>query len=83
MDQTPSTVAPSAPPSVGQVYTTAEVGKMLKVSERAVQAWVKSGVLTAVRYGRLLRIREADLVAFGEVLNQHPPTDRAGEVHTV
>ena len=28
-------------------------------------------MLTAVRYGRLLRIRQADLATFGEVLNQH------------
>jgi excisionase family DNA binding protein len=73
MEQNSSAVVSTAPPIVGQVYTTEEVGKMLKVSQRTVQDWVRSGVLVAVRYGRLLRIREADLAAFGEVLNQRPP----------
>ena len=31
-------------------------------------------MLTAVRYGKLLRIRQADLATFGEVLNQRAPT---------
>jgi excisionase family DNA binding protein len=77
MEQNSSAVVSTAPPIVGQVYTTEEVGKMLKVSQRTVQDWVRSGVLVAVRYGRLLRIREADLAAFGEVLNQRPPRPSA------
>lgn len=58
---------------VAVVYTTEEVAKMLKVSQRTVQDWIRGGTLPAVRYGRLLRIRQADLVAFGEVLNQRTP----------
>ena len=58
---------------IGPLYTAEEVGQMLKVSPRAVQHWVRVGVLGAGRYGRLLRIREADLLAFGTVLNQPPP----------
>ena len=46
-------------------------------SQRTVQVWIRDGTLTAVRYGRLLRIRQADLAAFGEVLNPHTPTTDA------
>jgi len=54
-----------------QLYTTDEVAKMLRVSQRTVQVWIREGVLTAVRYGRLLRVRQADLANFGEVLTSH------------
>jgi excisionase family DNA binding protein len=57
---------------VGQLFTTFEVSQLFKVSQRTVQIWIRSGALRAVRYGRILRVREADLAAFGEVLNQHP-----------
>jgi excisionase family DNA binding protein len=75
MDQehTPATVVES--PLVEPVYTTEEVGKMLKVSQRTVQDWVKSGVLTAVQYGKHLRIRPSDLATFGKVRN--PRTEPA------
>ena len=59
---------------VGHLYTTDEVAKLLRVSQRTVQDWIRSGTLTAVRYGRLLRIRQTDLAAFGEVLNQRTPS---------
>jgi excisionase family DNA binding protein len=73
MDQHAAAVITTDPPMVGTLYTTDEVSKMLKVSQRTVQDWIRSGTLTAVRYGRLLRIRQADLAAFGEVLNQRTP----------
>jgi excisionase family DNA binding protein len=79
MDHHPSTVATADPPIVGQLFTTDEVAKMLRVSQRTVQDWIRGGTLTAVRYGRLLRIRQADLANFGEVLNQHAPSADAGE----
>ena len=60
---------------IGPLYTVEEVGQLLKVSPRAVQNWVRVGALGAVRYGRLLRIREADLLAFGTVLNQPSPPE--------
>ena len=50
-----------------------EAAKLLRVSQRTVQVWIRDGMLTAVRYGRLLRIRQADLAAFGEVLPRHTP----------
>ena len=45
-------------PVRGALYTTDEVAKLLRVSQRTVQEWIRSGTLTAVRYGRLLRIRQ-------------------------
>ena len=74
MDESPSTVVTPESP-MGQLYTIEEVAGFLRVTQRAVQVWIKRGELTAIRYGRLLRVRQADLATFGEVLNQHtPPT---------
>jgi excisionase family DNA binding protein len=50
---------------------TDEVAQLLRVSQRTVQVWIRDGMLTAVRYGRLLRVRQADLATFGEVLTRH------------
>ena len=62
---------------VGQLFTTAEVSQLVKVSQRTVQIWIRSGELPAVKYGRILRIRETDLAAFGESINQRPAADSA------
>ena len=72
MDEHHTTVV-TADPSVGTLYTTADVARLLHVSQHTVQTWIRNGMLPAVRYGRILRIRGADLAAFGEVLNQPPP----------
>ena len=77
MDHHPSDVVTTTPPAVGHLLTTIEVAKLLRVSQRTVQDWIRSGTLTAVRYGRLLRIRQADLAAFGEVLNPRTPDGAA------
>ena len=76
MDDHPTAVV-TLPPPVGQLYTTDEVAQLLRVSQRTVQVWIRDGQLTAVRYGRLLRVRQADLATFGEVLTKHttPTTD--------
>ena len=55
-------------PPLGQLYTTAEVAKLLRVSQRTVQVWIREKQLTAIRFGRILRVRQADLAAFGEVV---------------
>jgi excisionase family DNA binding protein len=73
MDHHPSAVHDAAPASVGTLYTTDDVAKLLRVSQRTVQVWIRDGALPAVRYGRLLRVRQADLQAFGEVLNRRTP----------
>jgi excisionase family DNA binding protein len=76
MDHQPAAVVP-AEPLVGPLYTTDEVARLLKVSQRTVQEWIRSGTLTAVRYGRLLRVRHADLAAFGDVLRRRTPAPRS------
>jgi excisionase family DNA binding protein len=72
-----SSLAPTLPTAdptlIGPLYTTEEVAQLLRVSQRTVQDWVRSGTLTAVRYGRLLRIRQADLATFGEVVQPPRP----------
>ena len=79
MDEHPAAGATAESP-MGQLYTVEEVARFLRVTQRAVQVWIKRGELTAVRYGRLLRVRQADLVAFGEVSTRHtPPADQAQE----
>jgi excisionase family DNA binding protein len=50
---------------VGALYTPAEVAALLKVTPRTVQAWIRAGRLPARRYGRLYRVRAADLARFG------------------
>ena len=67
------TITPVDPSVIGPLYTTQEVAKLLRVSRRTVQEWVRAGDLTAVRYGRLLRIRQADLATFGEVSTKSTP----------
>jgi excisionase family DNA binding protein len=68
-----SAVVTADPTTVGPLYTTAEVAKLLRVNQRTVQEWIRAGALPALRYGRVLRIRQADLVTFGEVLPPRPP----------
>jgi excisionase family DNA binding protein len=71
MDSTSSTVPTSGPTSPGTLYTTQEVATMLKVAQRTVQFWIRTRRLPAIRYGHLLRVRQADLASFGEVLHDH------------
>ena len=73
MDHHPTDVVTADPTMVGTLYTTGEVAKLLRVHPRTIQEWIKNGTLTAVRYGKLLRIRQADLASFGEVVNQRTP----------
>jgi excisionase family DNA binding protein len=77
MQSDPATVVTADPTLVGTLYTTGEVAKLLRVHPRTIQEWIKNGTLTAVRYGKLIRIREADLAAFGEVLNPRTPDGAA------
>jgi len=77
MEDYPPVLLTTDPTQIGALYTTAEIAKLLRVHQRTVQEWIRAGMLPAVRYGRLLRIRHADLAAFGEVLNQRPPEVRA------
>ena len=73
MEHHPTALSTADPTQVGALYTTAEVATLLRVHQRTVQEWIRAGMLPAVRYGRLLRIRQADLAAFGEVLAKPTP----------
>jgi excisionase family DNA binding protein len=54
------------PTTMGPFYTTAEVARLLRIHQRTIQQWIHIGLLPARRYGRVWRIRQADLVTFGE-----------------
>jgi excisionase family DNA binding protein len=77
MEHHPTALVTADPTQVGVLYTTAEVAKLLRVHQRTIQEWIRTEMLPAVRYGRLLRVRQADLVAFGEVLTR--PTAPAAD----
>ena len=49
---------------VPRLLTTAEAAEVLRVRPKTVRAYVRAGRLSAVRFGRSLRIREDDLEAF-------------------
>jgi excisionase family DNA binding protein len=53
MQPDPAASITADPTRVRTLYTTGEVAKMLRVHQRTVQAWIRAGRLTAVRYGRL------------------------------
>jgi excisionase family DNA binding protein len=71
---------PNATEALGPLYTTDEVAKLLRVSQRTVQVWIRDGTLPAVRYGRLLRVRQADLATFGESVSGHHADADAADV---
>ena len=73
MEDHPTALLTADPTQLGALYTTAEVARLLRVHQRTVQEWIRAGMLPAVRYGRLLRVRQADLANFGEVLSKPTP----------
>ncbi|HPD40585.1 MAG TPA: helix-turn-helix domain-containing protein [Anaerolineae bacterium] len=54
------------PPSL-DLYTVAETAAILSVSQKSVFAWIKEGLLPAIRIGpgqKLIRVRRKDLEEF-------------------
>jgi excisionase family DNA binding protein len=45
-------------------FTIADVAERLNVCERTVRRWIDFGLLRVHRFGRTVRISEADLAAF-------------------
>ncbi len=60
------------------LYTVAETAVILSVSQKSIFAWIKEGLLTAVRIGpgqKLIRVRHSDLETFiTQHLTQPPAT---------
>jgi excisionase family DNA binding protein len=73
--QSPSTDVPS----IGPFYTTSEVARMLHMSQRVVQKWVRTGWLRAAHYGAAWRISHADLEAFVAQASIPPEDNRPNE----
>ena len=63
--------------AIGPFYTTSEVSRMLHMSQRVVQEWVRTGQLRAAHYGTAWRISHADLEAF--VAQASAPTSQADQ----
>jgi excisionase family DNA binding protein len=49
-----------------KIYTPEEIAERLKVQERTVYGWLRSGKLRGAKLGRLWRIKESDFEAFLE-----------------
>ena len=80
MQHHPSDGVAADTPISSPFYTTQEVARLLKVDQTTVQGWIRDGLLRGVRFGRLWRVRPADLAAFGEERPRHtPPADQAQE----
>ena len=43
------------------MYTTKEIAKMFKVSERTVKKWISDGEMKVVRVGGTVRISEEEI----------------------
>lgn len=62
-------------------FTVEEIADRLKVAPLTVRRWLKSGELRGIKFGKLWRIRESDLVAFlearttGREGGEEPPED--------
>jgi excisionase family DNA binding protein len=49
-----------------KLYTPEEAAGVLGVSPKTIRGWLRTGKLTALKVGRLWRVRERDLQAFLE-----------------
>jgi excisionase family DNA binding protein len=47
-----------------KVYTVEDVAKILKVQNRTIRDYIRSGKLKALKLGRAYRVKEEDLKAF-------------------
>ena len=60
-----------------RLYSTTQVARKLGVSSRTVRRWIKARAITVVHCGTLLRVRQADLADFCEVVERLPRTPPA------
>jgi excisionase family DNA binding protein len=52
------------PKSSPKFFTISQIAELMESSERAVRRWIENGLLAAHRINRLVRISEADFLAF-------------------
>jgi len=62
-----------APPD-GEFLTVGDVAQRLSVHPQTVRSWVARGELRAIRIGRIIRVRRADLADMLEDARLAPPT---------
>lgn len=55
-----------------ELLTVREVAERLKLTEKSVRRYISEGKLPAVKLGRVLRVREADLETFVEERQVRP-----------
>ncbi len=55
---------PPKPSTLTDFHTISEIAERLKVSPKTVRRWIARGDLVTYRFGRQIRITEADLNAF-------------------
>jgi excisionase family DNA binding protein len=67
---------------IGPFYTTSEVARLLHMSQRMVQVWVRSGQLRAAHYGAAWRISHTDLQAFVDAASARPEATDTADVHS-
>ena len=62
-----------------KLLTPTQVAERLQITERTVYEWIRGGKLTALKLGRLWRIRPQDLETFLESARaraqQHSPSE--------
>lgn len=60
--------------SIGpRLLTTAEAAEVLRLTPKTIRAQIRAGRLTALRFGRSWRIREADLEVFLQTGSKRGP----------
>jgi excisionase family DNA binding protein len=57
-------VTPKARETLPVFYSVERAAQQLDVSPKSIRRWIASGDLPVHRFGRSIRIAEADLVAF-------------------
>lgn len=49
---------------MSKFLTVKEVAERLEVSDRTVRNWISKGILSAHRFGKLIKISESDITDF-------------------
>jgi excisionase family DNA binding protein len=63
---TKTAVATGDHPDGSEYVSTAEAARMLGVTPRTLYRWIDDGTLSAYRFGRIVRLRRAEVERFGD-----------------